>query len=374
MDAVRIISLIVKSARNAKMHRGNCAQLATHMKMIGNLLEKLKPTELSRDQATREPLEGLEEALGRALALVESCRDRSYLYLLAMGWTVVYQFRQVQAEIDRYLKILPLISLLDGYRIQERLQAIEEDHHNYTLEEEEVEAQNVILKSEHTKEDADILEKSLSRRYPRLAFDEALREENEKLHVELQRSQVNNDAAQVGVIQHLIEVTENVVNMKPEKNQTHLQAYTGSRHGSVKELSPKGDILTSERPGKYEWQTDLFDCCTDPCLCLRTCFYPCGTFVSIANVASGGNISREQACSNLMMYSFLLGCCCYTCCMRQRLRRLLSIRGGACDDFFTHLLCCCCALVQEHREIKLRGYEGPQGKKMNPPPPQDMKY
>lgn len=120
VDALRIISMIAKSARNAKMHKRNCTQMAEHVKMIGKLLERLKTTELSQYPATREPLEQLEEALGRALALVESCRDRSYLYLLAMGWSVVYQFRQAQAEIDRYLKILPLISLLDGYRIQVR--------------------------------------------------------------------------------------------------------------------------------------------------------------------------------------------------------------------------------------------------------------
>lgn len=120
VDALRIISMIAKSARNAKMHKRNCTQMAEHVKMIGKLLERLKTTELSQYPATREPLEQLEEALGRALALVESCRDRSYLYLLAMGWSFVYQFRQAQAEIDRYLKILPLISLLDGYRIQVR--------------------------------------------------------------------------------------------------------------------------------------------------------------------------------------------------------------------------------------------------------------
>eukprot|EP00268_Persea_americana_P027995 TRINITY_DN2723_c0_g1_i2.p1 TRINITY_DN2723_c0_g1~~TRINITY_DN2723_c0_g1_i2.p1 ORF type:complete len:327 (-),score=45.80 TRINITY_DN2723_c0_g1_i2:2246-3226(-) len=289
VDALRIISMIAKSARNAKMHKRNCTQMAEHVKMIGKLLERLKTTELSQYPATSEPLEQLEEALGRALALVESCRDRSYLYLLAMGWSVVYQFRQVQSEIDRYLKILPLISLLDGCRIQERLQAIEEDHRDYTLDEEEMEAQNVILKSEHTKEDAGILEKSLSRRYPHLAFNEALEEENEKLHVELQRPQVINDPKQVHVIRHLIEVTENVLDTHPEQNQSTCK---GSRHGSVKQASIKGDDVESEEPGKYEWQTDLLECCTDPCLCLKTCFYPCGTFVSIANVASAGDICK----------------------------------------------------------------------------------
>ncbi|XP_058075091.1 protein MID1-COMPLEMENTING ACTIVITY 1-like isoform X2 [Magnolia sinica] len=380
VDAVRIISLIVKSARNAKMHRTNCAQIAGHVKMIGNLLETLKSTDVSRFPATREPLDGLEEALRRALDLVESCRHRSYLYLLAMGWNVVYQFRQVQNEIDRYMKILPLISLVHGYRIQdspshlqsplvtevsfsnfqEGLQAIEEDHRDYTLDEEDVEAQNVLLKSNHTKEDADILEKSLSRRYPNLAFDAALQEENEKLQLELQRSQVNNDTEKCDVIQHLIEVTKTVVNKLPEKNQTHHPQFcTGSGEGSAAQVSHEAHHEVLARQGKYRWQTDLFDCCEEPCLCLRTCIYPCGTFASIANVASRGSISHEHACNDLMAYSLVFGCCCYTCCMRRRLRGLFSIKGGSCDDFLSHLMCCCCALVQEWREIKLRGYEGP---------------
>ncbi|KAL5974955.1 hypothetical protein ACLOJK_031631 [Asimina triloba] len=230
VDAVRIISLIVKSAHNAKMHRTNCVQIATHLKMIGNLLEKLKSTDLINSPTTREPLDGLEDALRRTLELVESCRHRSYLYLLAMGWSIVYQFRQAQAEIDRFMKILPLISLVDGYRIQERLQAIEQDHREYTLDEEEAEIQHVLLKSTYTKEDADILEKSLSRRYPHLGFDDALREENQKLHIELQKSQKNNDAANCNVIQHLIEVTETVADKIPEKNHSY-HAPLSSRSG-----------------------------------------------------------------------------------------------------------------------------------------------
>lgn len=118
VDALSLVGMIVTAARNATTHRRNCEQMAEHVKIIGNLLEKLKSTELRNFPATGEPLDRLEEALGRALELVESCRDKSYLYLLAMGWSVVYQFRQVQTDIDRYLKLLPLISLVHEYRIQ----------------------------------------------------------------------------------------------------------------------------------------------------------------------------------------------------------------------------------------------------------------
>ncbi|KAI8021164.1 hypothetical protein LOK49_LG03G01150 [Camellia lanceoleosa] len=38
--------------------------------------------------------------------------------MLTMGWSVVYQFCRVQNQIDRYLKFVPLISLVHEYRMQ----------------------------------------------------------------------------------------------------------------------------------------------------------------------------------------------------------------------------------------------------------------
>ena len=118
LDAVRLIALIVKAASSARMHKNNCRQFAQHLKLIGNLLEQLKITELKKYPETREPLEQLEDALRRSYVLVDSCQNRSYLYLLAMGWTIVNQFKHEQAEIDKYLKIIPLISLVDNHRVK----------------------------------------------------------------------------------------------------------------------------------------------------------------------------------------------------------------------------------------------------------------
>lgn len=117
-DAVRLIAMIGKAANTARMHKKNCRQFAQHLKLIGNLLEQLRISELKRYPETREPLEQLEDALGRAYILVNSCQDRSYLYLLAMGWNIVYQFRKAQNEIDQYLKIVPLITLVDNARVR----------------------------------------------------------------------------------------------------------------------------------------------------------------------------------------------------------------------------------------------------------------
>ncbi|KAK8694539.1 hypothetical protein V6N13_072088 [Hibiscus sabdariffa] len=117
-DAVRLIAMIVKAASTARMHKKNCRQFSNHLKLIGNLLEQLRISELKRYPETREPLEQLEHALRRAFILVNRCQDRSYLYLLAMGWNIVYQFRKAQNEIDQYLKIVPLITLVDNARVR----------------------------------------------------------------------------------------------------------------------------------------------------------------------------------------------------------------------------------------------------------------
>lgn len=114
--------------------------------------------------------------------------------------------------------------------VKESLEEIAADHREYTLDEEDVEAQNAILKPDRSKKDANVLEKSLSRRYPELQLHEALQEEKEKLQHELQRLQVNNtDPKQCRVIEHLIDVTQNLVNVSADKNLAlNLQPYIGT--------------------------------------------------------------------------------------------------------------------------------------------------
>ncbi|WOL13422.1 hypothetical protein Cni_G22192 [Canna indica] len=120
LNAVELIRLIVQAGNTARMQKKNCQRFAEHLKLISNLLEQLKISELKKHPETREPLEQLEDALRRSYILVDSCQNRSYLYLLAMGWSVVNQFRRAQNEIDRYLKIIPLITLVDNARIRVR--------------------------------------------------------------------------------------------------------------------------------------------------------------------------------------------------------------------------------------------------------------
>jgi hypothetical protein len=84
------------------------------------------------------------------------------------------------------------------------LHAIEEDEREYNLEKEDIEAQDVILKPDRTKQDSEIREKSLYRVYPDLQFHEALKEERDKLSIELLRAQTNNDLDQCPLIEYLI--------------------------------------------------------------------------------------------------------------------------------------------------------------------------
>ncbi|PKA54036.1 Cell number regulator 13 [Apostasia shenzhenica] len=392
--AAQLIGMIAHAASTARMHKKNCRQFAQHLKLIGNLLEQLKVSELKRYPETREPLEQLEDALRRSYVLVSSCQDRSYLYLLAMGWNIVYQFRKAQTEIDRYLKIIPLITLVDNARVRERLEHIDRDKREYTFDDEEKKVQDVLLNPDPSDSHKMILKKSLSCSYPNLKFDEALKEENEKLQIELQRSQSNMDIGQCEVIQRLIGVTEAVASSLPEKCTQHSNSrkvgkshadsndekghpYDGSYQfdknavsSSCRNMStiPSGcDLISKESQGHDEWHSDLLGCCSEPYLCLKTFLYPCGTFSRVASVAKNRHITSAEACNDLMAYSLILSCCCYTCCVRRKLRQMLNITGGLCDDFLSHLMCCCCALVQEWREVEIRRIYGTEKTNTSPP-------
>ncbi|KAJ9561877.1 hypothetical protein OSB04_007037 [Centaurea solstitialis] len=207
-DAVRLIGMIVQAASTARLHKKNCKQFAMHLRLIGNLLEQLEISELKKHKETREPLEQLEDALRRSYILVNSCQDRSYLYLLAMGWTIVYQFRKAQDEIDRYLKIIPLITLVDNARVRESFEYIEMDQHEYTLDDDDKKVQDVIMNPDPSNTDPVVLRRSLSFSYPDLPFNEVMKKENEKLHLELQHSQSYLDVDQYEMIQHLMEISQ----------------------------------------------------------------------------------------------------------------------------------------------------------------------
>ncbi|CAA6666715.1 unnamed protein product [Spirodela intermedia] len=343
LDAVRLIGMI----------------FAQHLNLIGNLLEQLKISELKKYPETREPLEQLEDALRRSYVLVNSCQDRSYLYLLAMGRNIVDQFKKAQTEIDRYLKLVPLITLVDNSRVKERLECIERDQCEYTLDEEDRKVQDVILNRDPSDEGAMVLKRSLS------------------FSLELQRSQ---DISHRDVLQHLLVVIQYLANSLKDKDSRLKNANnveeSRSKAQSIKEndsplsgapcchlnlsrcgssVSSGHDSISAVSHRREGWRFGLLDCFAEPFL---------------SSVARNRQISPGKACNLLMAYSLILSCCCYTCCVRRKLRKMLNITGGLCDDFLSHLICCYCALVQEWREVEARGIHGKT--KTSPPSLQRM--
>lgn len=402
IDAVKLISLIVKAANNARMHKKNCKRFAQHLKLIGNLLEQLKLSELKERPETREPLEELEDALKRAYVLVNSCQNKSYLYLLALGWHTVNQFTESQAEIDSLLRLIPLITLVDNNH-RERLSAIERDQQDYTMDDEEKKVQETILKSEPSDTDAVLLQKSLACSYPNLPFQEALQKEKDKLRVELQRMQEGMDLDQCDVIQHLIYVTDSAnaytkrrqnfnrsVVLQGQGNEEDESALHTSNSDHKRNFSTTEDdmSLSHNQEGSFQadedtksendsystgkWRNRLFDFYKDPYLCIATFMYPCGTFANIATVVTDEKISQEEACDNYLFFSLCLACYCYTCCVRRKLRKRYSIPGGSCDDFWAHALCFSCALIQEWREVIAREDLSAHASKMRAPGNQFM--
>ena len=119
------------------------------------------------------------------------------------------------------------------------------DQREYTLDEEDQKVQQVILKPDPCETDTVVLKKTLSCSYPKCSFDEALRKENEKLRMELQRSQANLDVNQCEVIQRLLDVTQTAAavcetekSASVKSSSTTQPSYTDVKY-SYDESSPK---------------------------------------------------------------------------------------------------------------------------------------
>uniref|UniRef100_A0A0E0B260 Protein kinase domain-containing protein n=1 Tax=Oryza glumipatula TaxID=40148 RepID=A0A0E0B260_9ORYZ len=116
VDAFGLVSMIVQAAHTARRNRDLCRQLAQHVQIVGGLLRKLQIPELRRQPETRRPLEQLDDALFRAYKLVRSCsqqqESRSQLYQMLKGADVACKLRAALEEIDRYIQLIPMITLV----------------------------------------------------------------------------------------------------------------------------------------------------------------------------------------------------------------------------------------------------------------------
>ncbi|GJN09044.1 hypothetical protein PR202_ga27011 [Eleusine coracana subsp. coracana] len=345
LDATRLIALIVTAASTARMHKRNCRRFAQHLKLIGGLLDQLRVSELRKYPETREPLEQLEDALRRGYLLVHSCQDRSYLYLLAMGWNIVSTSsarRRARLTTTSASSRSSRSSTMPVFG-SDRLDSIERDQCEYSFDEEDKKVQDALLNPDPCTNPTIVLKKTLSCSYPNLPFNEALQKESEKLQVELQRSQSTMDMNSCEVIQHLLGVTKTIASTIPEedtntkvsgkKDSNYTEFNVESAKSCADDDYPKKqkdtysaprsyehDLVSSKGSGRDEWHADLLGCCSEPALCMYI------------------DLIFEQPKFN--SYAFI----CFV--------------GGCLDDFLSHLLCCCCALVQEWREVEIRGAYG----------------
>ncbi|KAF0904561.1 hypothetical protein E2562_035456 [Oryza meyeriana var. granulata] len=115
VDALGLVSMVLQAALAARRHRDACRQLAQHVELVGGLLRELELAELMRQEATRRPLEQLRGALRRCYALVTACQeDCGYLHRLLLGARMADELRAAQHEIDMYIRLIPLIALVDS--------------------------------------------------------------------------------------------------------------------------------------------------------------------------------------------------------------------------------------------------------------------
>ncbi|XP_031387254.1 protein MID1-COMPLEMENTING ACTIVITY 1-like [Punica granatum] len=154
----------------------------------------------------------LEDVLRRTAELVVSCSEKSYLYMVAIlsmvaiGWDVAYQFRQ-------------LLVAIGWDHLKEALKAIKADNRAYSLDDEELMVQMAILKPDRTGEDANAMENALSRAYLVLSLRDALEAERSKLQIEHSRSE---DAGRCRLIEHLIGVIDSATNDRQSKKVKKL--------------------------------------------------------------------------------------------------------------------------------------------------------
>ncbi|XP_037466350.1 putative cysteine-rich receptor-like protein kinase 35 isoform X2 [Triticum dicoccoides] len=114
VDALGLVSMVVQAALAARRHRDACVRLAQHVELVGGLLGELELDELMRREATRRPLEQLGAALRRCYALATACQDCGYLRRLLLGGRMADELRAAQHEIDMFIRLIPLIALVDN--------------------------------------------------------------------------------------------------------------------------------------------------------------------------------------------------------------------------------------------------------------------
>ncbi|PIA45470.1 hypothetical protein AQUCO_01700773v1 [Aquilegia coerulea] len=115
------------------------------------------------------------------------------------------------------------------------------------------------------------------------------------------------------------------------------------------------------RPPPSKWSTDLCTPGHSLTTCFLSCCLPCITFGQIAEIVDEGQTS---CITQGLFYGMLMSVQCHcllSSSYRGKLRYKFGIPGDDCGDFCVH--CCCepCALIQEHNELEIRGFDLSKG-------------
>ncbi|KAL1803447.1 hypothetical protein DCAR_0935139 [Daucus carota subsp. sativus] len=121
---------------------------------------------------------------------------------------------------------------------------------------------------------------------------------------------------------------------------------------------PSGHQAQHSSNAPTSWSTGLFDCFSDVPNCCLTFWCPCVTFGQVADIVDKGTSTCTTTGALYALLVFVTGCgCCYSCFYRTKMRNQYMLTESPCPDFLVHCCCESCALCQEHRELRLRGFD-----------------
>lgn len=113
--------------------------------------------------------------------------------------------------------------------------------------------------------------------------------------------------------------------------------------------------LTKDK-GSRDWDKHVFECFSNPLMCLWACFMPCG-----ANCmqAVSADLMFKNSNPNAKYMALAMGAC--LCCLgaaynRERLRVKFDIKGNYVLDCLLWLLLPCCSVTQEWRTVMAEYY------------------
>ncbi|URD89410.1 hypothetical protein MUK42_32824 [Musa troglodytarum] len=107
---IGMISNAVSTARNLPRV---CQRFAVHLQDISRHLEPLRGADL--DEATQQTLANLQRTLEWSHDVIVDCSRRNYAYRLIKGKSIRDKIREAQDEVDRFLRLFPLIQLSQDY-------------------------------------------------------------------------------------------------------------------------------------------------------------------------------------------------------------------------------------------------------------------